>query len=59
MSSEDVAEKYSVSAAWIYSLRKLDELWKKLDELCDVFSPQECQNYFEHAGYNPGIQIPS
>jgi len=32
-------------------LRKMDELWKKLGELCDVFSPKECSNYFRHAGY--------
>jgi transposase len=32
-------------------LRKQDELWRKLGELCDVFLPDECQNYFQHAGY--------
>jgi transposase len=32
-------------------LRKQDELWRKLGERCDVFSPDECQNYFRHAGY--------
>ena len=32
-------------------LRKQDELWKKLGELCDIFAPEECQNYFKHAGY--------
>ena len=31
---------------------RLEELWKKLGELCDIFSPEECQNYFTHAGYN-------
>jgi hypothetical protein len=29
----------------------MEELWKKLGELCDVFLPEECQNYFKHAGY--------
>jgi hypothetical protein len=32
-------------------LRTMEVLWKKLGELCDVFTPQECQNYFRHAGY--------
>jgi transposase len=32
-------------------LRTMEELWKKLGELCDVFTSQECQNYFRHAGY--------
>jgi len=40
-------------------VRKMDDLWRKLGELCDVFSPQECQNYFKHAGYctNMTLQI--
>jgi len=33
-------------------LRKVEDLWRKLGELCDIFSPQECLNYFKHAGYN-------
>jgi transposase len=32
-------------------LRAMDELWKKLGELCDIFAPEECLNYFSHAGY--------
>ena len=32
-------------------VRKVEELWKKLGELCDVFTPDECKNYFKHAGY--------
>jgi transposase len=32
-------------------LRKVDELWNKLGELCGVFTPRECLNYFKHAGY--------
>jgi len=32
-------------------LRTMEELWKKLRELCDVFSPEECKNYFKNAGY--------
>jgi transposase len=33
-------------------LRSVESLWQKLGELCDVFTPQECRNYFQHAGYN-------
>ena len=31
--------------------RKVEDLWQRLGELCDVFSPQECLNNFRHAGY--------
>ena len=34
-------------------LRSREDLWRKLGELCDLFSPQECLNYFRHAGYLP------
>ena len=33
--------------------RTMEELWNKLGELSDVFSPEECANYFKNAGYNP------
>lgn len=32
-------------------LRSVQDLWQKLGELCDHFLPEECQNYFRHAGY--------
>jgi len=32
-------------------LRKVSELWHKLGELCDVFLPEECLHYLQHAGY--------
>ena len=32
-------------------LRNVKDLWNKLGELCDFFSPQECRKYFNHAGY--------
>jgi len=32
-------------------MRNREDLWRKLGELCDLFSPQECLNYFRHAGY--------
>lgn len=31
--------------------RTMEDLWKNLGELCDIFTPKECQNYFKHAGY--------
>ena len=34
-----------------WKLRTVEELWKKLGKLCDIFVPEECQNYFKHAGY--------
>jgi transposase len=37
-------------------IRKVEELWKRLGELCDVFSPNECRNYFRHAGYKKKLQ---
>jgi len=41
-------------------LRTMEELWEKLGKLCDVFSSQECQNYFRHAGYkNMNVQTNS
>ena len=38
-------------------LRKMEELWQKLGELCDVFSPQECLNYCKHAGYRKNLLL--
>jgi len=38
-------------------LRKMEELWRERGELCDVFSPQECLNYFRHAGYRKTTKI--
>ena len=31
--------------------RNREDLWRKLGDLCDLFSPLECLNYFRHAGY--------
>ncbi len=31
--------------------RSVDELWRVIADLLDEFSPQECQNFFRHAGY--------
>jgi len=40
-------------------LRKREELWRRLGELCDVFSPKECMNYFRHAGYKQSRKLQS
>ena len=31
-------------------LRTMEELWKKLGQLCDIVAPEECKNYFQNAG---------
>ena len=33
-------------------LRKVADLWRKLGELCDVFTPEEFLSYFRNAGYS-------
>ena len=31
--------------------RTYDDLWQAAGTFCDLFSDDECQNYFEAAGY--------
>lgn len=31
--------------------RTYDQIWKSLGEICELFSRQECMNYFKAAGY--------
>ena len=31
--------------------RTLDALWRAVGEICDLFDPEECWNYFKEAGY--------
>ena len=31
--------------------RTLDDLWRAVGEICDLFDPDECWNYFKEAGY--------
>lgn len=33
--------------------RTRDALWEAVGSLIDAFTPQECANYFEAAGYEP------
>ena len=38
-------------------MRTVETLWRKLGELCDVFTKQECKKYFRHAGYTKNINV--
>lgn len=31
--------------------RTIDELWRAVGSICDLYDPQECRNYFIAAGY--------
>lgn len=31
--------------------RTIDELWRAVGSICDLYSPEECHNYFTAAGY--------
>ena len=31
--------------------RTIDALWQAVGSICDLYSPDECQNYLKHAGY--------
>jgi hypothetical protein len=33
------------------AVRTIDALWRAIGEICHLFSPQECENYFRAAGY--------
>lgn len=33
------------------AVRTIDELWRAIGQICALFEPQECQNYFAAAGY--------
>lgn len=35
------------------SERTVDDLWDAIADLIDLFTPQECANYFKAAGYEP------
>ena len=37
--------------------RTMEQLWKKLGELCGIFAPDECKNYCQHAGYKTNKAI--
>ena len=31
--------------------RTYDEVWKSIGQICDLFNPQECRNFFKACGY--------
>ena len=31
--------------------RTIDDLWKAIGNICTLFTPDECSNYFATAGY--------
>jgi transposase len=31
--------------------RTIEELWKAVGSICDLYTPDECWNYLKHAGY--------
>jgi hypothetical protein len=33
------------------AMRTIDELWNDIGQICDLFTPQECANYFAATGY--------
>ena len=32
--------------------RTIDALWRAIGSICDLFTPDECRNYFKAAGYD-------
>jgi len=35
------------------AVRTIQDLWKAIGEICDLYDPEECMNYFIAAGYDP------
>ena len=33
--------------------RTVDALWQAIGSICDLYSPDECRNYFKATGYAP------
>ena len=33
------------------AIRTIEALWKAIGDICDLFTPNECKNYFDAAGY--------
>lgn len=34
------------------AVRTIGELWRAIGQICDLFTPEECLNYFKAAGYD-------
>ena len=35
------------------AVRTIDALWQQIGQICDLYNPEECANYFHAAGYAP------
>ncbi len=35
------------------AIRTIEALWRAIGDICELFTPSECQNYFIAAGYGP------
>jgi hypothetical protein len=35
------------------AVRTIQELWQAIGQICDLYDPDECMNYFRAAGYDP------
>lgn len=35
------------------AVRTIDQLWQAIGDICNLYSPKECQSYFKAAGYEP------
>lgn len=33
------------------AIRTIDGLWQAIGDICELFTPDECRNYFNAAGY--------
>ena len=40
-----------------FKRRTMEALWNQLGERCDVFSPNECKNYYKNSGYGKNIDV--
>jgi transposase len=38
------------------AVRTIDQLWRAIGQICTLFDPQECRNYFNAAGYMDSIE---
>lgn len=35
------------------AVRTIADLWHAIGQICDLYQPDECRNYFKAAGYAP------
>lgn len=35
------------------AVRTIEDLWQAIGQICDLYSAEECENYFRAAGYEP------